>query len=317
MIAMTETTQTAKCPVVSVIVTTKNRAPLLREALDSVDRARSEHYELDVIVVDDGSTDDTANVVAGYRVKVIRTDGVGMARARNLGLEAATGDFVTFLDDDDVWLPGNIASQLDEFERHPEYAAVHGQSQLMQFDGTPYGAPVPNGPLPSGQIFESLLSYMPQVATVLTRTWAAHEAGGMDVTLNGDTDWDWLLRIAWRHQIGRIDRAVMLFRQREKMDLELSWRRYLATICVFRRHARKLPLATRIKAVRTELKHRGQWCSSFFNSALGSWRCGNRAHAVRAFFCAAASSPLHLAVCCGRAMRRHMSQVHGAINSAN
>lgn len=291
-------------PIVSVIVTTKNRSALLQQALDSVMRARDSRYDLQLIVVNDGSTDDTESVLSRYPVTVIRTEGIGMARARNLGLAAATGDFVTLLDDDDIWLPDNIVHHLEMFERHPEYAAVHGQSQLAHADATPFGDPVPAGPLSSGMIFESLLGYMPQVATVLTRLSAAREAGDMDVTLTGDTDWDWLLRIAWRHPIGRFEKPVMLFRQRDGMNLELAWRRAPATFRVFRRHARRLPPLQRLRAARVLLRHRGHWASGFFDHALDCWRRGESAEALKAFSFAARTSPAHTAVLAARRLGR-------------
>src|SRR5262245_28585882 len=95
-------------PKVSVVLTTKNRLPLLRLAVESVFAARCDRYELELIVVDDGSTDGTLEYLDGIEAKIIRAGGVGMARARNTGMRAATGDFVTLLDDDDVWLPNNV-----------------------------------------------------------------------------------------------------------------------------------------------------------------------------------------------------------------
>src|SRR5687767_9669148 len=132
---------------VSVIITTKNRSKQLGQALDSVYSVKSPKLELEVIVIDDGSNDDTAEVVARYPARRIRTEGIGMAPARNVGLKAATGDFVTLLDDDDVWLPTNMVAQLDLFEQRPELGAVHAQSQLADFDMRPFGDPVPGGPL--------------------------------------------------------------------------------------------------------------------------------------------------------------------------
>jgi glycosyltransferase involved in cell wall biosynthesis len=268
----------------------------LREAIESVLRARSERYTLELLVVDDGSTDETADVLARYPVTVHRTPGIGMARARNVGLHAAQGDFVTLLDDDDVWLPENVVTQLDEFERHPEYASVHAQSQLMEYDGTPFGEPVPAGPLSSGWLFEELLSYMPQVATILTRASAAREAGDMDPTLTGDTDWDWLLRIAFKHPMGRVEKPVMLFRQRQSQNEDFAWRRYPATSRIFRRHAQKLPLGKRAKLEAVLWKHRGQWSSNFVGIARAHLASGDKRRALRSTYYALRASPVHVAL---------------------
>lgn len=298
---MSDAAASKACPTVSVIITTRNRVTFLQEAIDSVLAARSSRYALELIVVNDGSTDGTSELLARYpMIKVIDTKGVGMAPARNIGLRAATGDFVTLLDDDDTWLPNNIVRHLELFERHPEYAAVHGQSQLVEFDGKPFGSPVPAGPLASGHVFEDLLSYMPQVATVLTRMSAAREAGDMDPTLTGDTDWDWLLRIAYRHPIGRFEEPVMNFRQRNTTQEDLAWRRFPATIRIFDQHVRKLPLSKRAKLSLVLLRHRGQWCSSFMGYARDRFAQGERRRALRNVYYALRASPLHTASICLR-----------------
>jgi glycosyltransferase involved in cell wall biosynthesis len=280
-----------------VIITTRNRAPLLRDAIESVLAARSDRYELDLVVVNDGSTDETERVLGDYSCRVIRTTGIGMARARNEGLRAARGDFVTLLDDDDVWLPENIVTQLDVFEQHPEYGAVHAQSQLVHFDKSPFGEPVPKGPLPSGWIFEELLGYFPQVATILTRASVAREAGDLDPNLTGDTDWDWLLRIARKYPIGRVEKAVMLFRQREdKPDEELAWKRFPATIRIFRQHTRELAVWQRIRLERTLWRHRGGWSWGFLQLARAHRTRGDRERARRSMYYAVRASLPHAVV---------------------
>ena len=122
-----------------------------------------------------------------------------MARARSIGLAAARGEFFGLLDDDDVFLPTAISTQLEVFERHPEFAAVHAQAYMVTPDLERFAAPFPAGPLESGMILHRLLSYFPQVGTILTRLDIAREAGDFDESLSGDNDWDWLLRIAHRH----------------------------------------------------------------------------------------------------------------------
>lgn len=101
-------------PLISVIVPTYNRAVLLREAIDSVRRQTYRHWEL--IVVDDGSTDDTPALLDGLdepRLRVLRSEHTGHpGRVRNAGLAMARGEYVAFLDDDDLWQPGKLAVQV-------------------------------------------------------------------------------------------------------------------------------------------------------------------------------------------------------------
>jgi glycosyltransferase involved in cell wall biosynthesis len=286
---------------VSVIITTRNRSKYLKQAIESVLAVHNEKFELEVIVVDDGSTDDTPEVLKQYPVVHLRTSGIGMANARNTGLKAAKGDFVTLLDDDDMWLPNNIAAHIALFEQHPEYGAVHAQSQLVNYDNTPFGDPVPAGPLPSGWVFEELLTYWPQVGTILTRAVVAREVGDLDPTLSGDTDWDWLLRVARRYPIGRIEQPVLLFRQRGTAEEELSWRRFPAMLTIFHRHTKPLGFIKRIKLQPILWRHRGWWASNFLDYARVNYTKGERRRAYRSLYYAFRCSPPHAIIGCLRA----------------
>lgn len=104
---------------VSVVIPTYNRGALLGEALESVLAQGSAIGE--IIVVDDGSTDDTPSVLAGYCgqhsiVRVVRQPNSGESRARNAGIRLAVGEFVAFLDSDDAWLPEKLSRQLPLFD---------------------------------------------------------------------------------------------------------------------------------------------------------------------------------------------------------
>jgi glycosyltransferase involved in cell wall biosynthesis len=116
-------------PLVSVIVPTFNRATVLRDALESVVRQDVPHVE--TIVVDDGSTDGTAAVVASWpqAVHYVRQPHRGAAAARNAGVARATGRFIAFLDSDDVWLPGKMQAELAVFEANAGVDAVISDSE--------------------------------------------------------------------------------------------------------------------------------------------------------------------------------------------
>jgi glycosyltransferase involved in cell wall biosynthesis len=116
-----------KSPHVSVIVPAYRAARTIRRALDSVLSQTVPAAE--IIVVDDGSPDDQAAVVAGYgdRVRLIRKANGGAASARNAGIETACGDFLAFLDADDYWEPVKLERQLSVFQRHSALALVAGR----------------------------------------------------------------------------------------------------------------------------------------------------------------------------------------------
>jgi glycosyltransferase involved in cell wall biosynthesis len=111
-------------PLYSVVVPTYNRAALLGEALDSI--LAQEGPKLEILVVDDGSTDDTARLAGAYgdRIVYLHQERQGPAAARNLGVARARGDWIAVLDSDDLWLPGKAAAELALFTSHPELDAL-------------------------------------------------------------------------------------------------------------------------------------------------------------------------------------------------
>jgi glycosyltransferase involved in cell wall biosynthesis len=117
-------------PVVSCIVPVFNGEQYLREALESV--LAQTYRSLEVIVADDGSTDGTAAIVASYgdRVRHLRQDNAGAPAARNLGLQAARGDLIAFLDADDLWQQDKLARQVARFAARPdlEVSVTHIQN---------------------------------------------------------------------------------------------------------------------------------------------------------------------------------------------
>lgn len=120
---------------ISVIVPTYNRAHLLGAAIASVYAQTCQDFEL--IVVDDGSTDDTARVVGQFdhRLKYLRTDHVGVARARNLGMASASGEFICYLDSDDLYYAHKLAAQLAYLRRHPDTVMVYTEFSAFDADG--------------------------------------------------------------------------------------------------------------------------------------------------------------------------------------
>ena len=284
-------------PLVSVIIPTRNRAELLSQALESalaVGTANADRFTLEILVIDDGSSDDTAQVARRYPVQLLQAENAhGASAARNVGLAKARGDFITFLDDDDVWLPANVGTQLTWLERHPAAGAAFGLAQRTTPDLAPLGDPVPEGSPVSGWVFEQLLTFWPQLGTILVRAEAARAAGPFDVSLLAGEDWDWLLRIAKRWPIGWIEMPLMLFRQRASTDVVMMQWRLRDALLVFRRHTRSLPLPQRLRLERILIRHRGWFASHFVMAARASEQAGKPADARYALRCAWSASPLH------------------------
>jgi glycosyltransferase involved in cell wall biosynthesis len=288
---------------VSVIIPTRNRSALLKEAIESVLAVCRDGFELEVLVVDNGSTDDTATTAAAYPVRYLSIGAQGASAARNAGLAAASGNYIAFLDDDDLWLPNNIAPQLQAFREHPEYGAVFAQTQLTDEHNVPYGDPVPEGPLSSGWIFDDMLYYWPQLGAVVVRAGVAREIGDFDRSLQSEEEWDWLLRIAQRYQIGRVQVPVMLFRQRGYGDEAVAWRRLPDTIKVFHRHTRRFSIQSRVRLQKIIWGHRGWYAANFIYSARHHASSGARLRALRCLRYALATSPAHAVLVLVRSLR--------------
>jgi len=114
---------------VSVVIPAHNSRKYIAPALDSILVQR--HRPLEILVVDDGSTDSTAQIVREYgpQVRLIEQDQRGHPAARNTGIRAAVGEFVAFLDHDDLWSPDKLERQLASFERNPSLDLVFGHIQ--------------------------------------------------------------------------------------------------------------------------------------------------------------------------------------------
>jgi glycosyltransferase involved in cell wall biosynthesis len=134
------TSKTASEPRVSIILATYNRAGLLPRAIDSVLRQTFSDWEL--LIIDDGSTDETKALVDTYsrddrRIRYICQENSGLALARNTGISAASGDYITFLDSDDAYMEDHLWLRLDYLRVHPDIDFIHGGAEVIGPDTVP------------------------------------------------------------------------------------------------------------------------------------------------------------------------------------
>lgn len=121
---------------VSVIIPTYNRAHYLCEAIESILHQDIRDCQIEIVVVDDGSTDNTKAVLKKYgnRIRYIYQDNGGAGLARNRGIDEATGEWISFLDSDDRWLPEKLTLQFKVLDAFPGYNAIH--SEFLIFNAT-------------------------------------------------------------------------------------------------------------------------------------------------------------------------------------
>ena len=204
-------------PKVSVIIPAYNHARFLGEAIGSVLAQSFQDFEL--IVVDDGSIDNTKEVAASFqdnRVRYIHQQNRGVAAAQNVGVRNSSGEYVAILGADDVWLPRKLELQVELLDSRPEIALVCSDFYIFDdrtgavlgrfWHNEPFGYRV-NAEKASRRPLTEMLSrgcfIAPQVAMV--RRWVFNEVGCFDESLRAYEDWDMFVRIVQRFAIGTID----------------------------------------------------------------------------------------------------------------
>lgn len=200
---------------VSVIVPTRDRPALLREALASIRAIETPALRFEILVGDNGKDPASRAAADEFGAVHIPVQRAGAGAARNAGLKVAAGEFIAFLDDDDVWLPDNIADHLAMMRARPDVEAVFGQITTTDMELKPTGEPWPKAGFDGDKLVREMLSgYYPQLGATVVRASAAKDVGLFDEGLLGDQDWDWQLRIARRRKAGFTPTPSVLFRQR-------------------------------------------------------------------------------------------------------
>ncbi|MCU1249659.1 MAG: glycosyl transferase family 2 [Edaphobacter sp.] len=213
-----------KQPLTSVVIPAYNAEPFLERTLRSA--FRQTHSNLEVIVVDDGSTDKTraiaeAAATTDDRVRIISVPNGGVAKARNIGIAEANGEFVAFLDADDLWHPTKIELQVAAMSRgsgDDQPAAVYTLTRTIDTEDRVTGSG--GRVVLSGYCFARHLYAKPvgNGSSILVRREAAIAAGGFDPAwaaggIGGCEDLDFELRIAAKYAITAIGLYLVGYRQ--------------------------------------------------------------------------------------------------------
>lgn len=199
---------------ISVVIPTYNYGRFIREAIDS---ALSQTYPpLEVIVVDDGSTDDTPQVLASYgdRIRAIRQENQGVGAARNAGIAAARGEYIAFLDSDDILKPTKLERDVARFEANPAIGLVHCGAESFGNDGRTISVSMTGL---EGWVAPELLGLDREVITapgsgIAVPKRVAEEIGGYDARLQPSEDWDFCYRIAVRYRVAFVPEVLVKYR---------------------------------------------------------------------------------------------------------
>jgi glycosyltransferase involved in cell wall biosynthesis len=198
-------------PQVSVIIPTYNRAALVAAAVASV-KAQT-YRDFEIIVVDDGGDDGTfATLTAAGDLRVLRqARRRGVAAARNLGVSAARGEWLAFLDSDDLWLPAKLARQIFLLEGQPDLLICQTDETWVR-RGVRVNKPLGHRKV-AGRIFlPSLERCMISPSAVILKRRLFEDHGGFDETLAAAEDYDLWLRLTWRYEVGLVDEPLVIKR---------------------------------------------------------------------------------------------------------
>lgn len=197
-------------PLVSVVIPTRDRPAFLREAIASV--LGQTYRNLEIVIVDDGSNPAIPGGVSDRRVRVLRNERpLGVARARNVGLAAARGDYVAFMDDDDQWADCKIASQIASFVESTAAAWSACGAIIIDARGAMIGAQR----LESGRDVASTIlagNVIPGGGSgVLAEVAAVRALGGFDERFSVFADWDMWIRLAQHSPMTVVDRPLVAY----------------------------------------------------------------------------------------------------------
>jgi glycosyltransferase involved in cell wall biosynthesis len=203
-------------PRVSIIIPTYNRARLIRHTINSALAQTYQDYE--IIVVDDGSTDDTLSVLSefGNKIKAISQShsGGGGAKARNTGISVANGELIAFLDSDDLWLPTKLEKQINEINKMLGLLWVYSDSEIFDSDsGKTLFLISQKQKLYEGDVLKTLLlrDFIPTPSHIVHRV-VLDKVGGFWHSKKG-TDWDMHLRIAANYPIKLVPEPLTRIRK--------------------------------------------------------------------------------------------------------
>jgi glycosyltransferase involved in cell wall biosynthesis len=258
--------RSARCPRVSAVITSFNYGRYLAGAIESV--LAQTYPNLEVVVVDDGSTDETPAVAARFAARGVRyvyQPNAGAADARNTGARLTTAPLLAFLDADDEWLPDKIARQVAHLHTHPEIALVSSHadacSENMQFESVVHAAR-----MPAGWILESLLvrNVVLNPTCVLVRREALERVGGFS-DLDKWEDWDTWLRLSKLYPIGFIPESLAKVRRHQRgLSPQDGYEHLALDRVIFERHADGVDRAWR----RAILRRRARSVSYFHFARL-------------------------------------------------
>lgn len=280
-------------PLVSVVIPAYNGARYIAEAVESVYKQSYDNWEL--IVIDDGSTDNTRAVLDPYmaRIRYSYQENKGTPAARNAGVAEAKGELIAFLDNDDLWLPEKLELQVQAIQRWPECALVFTDGKIFSDRGIRRHSVISRrldewirecrtaDPLViKGWLTREFyyLNHISSASSVLVSRECIESIGSFDETIDVADDYDLWLRIALRYPVLFLPSCLYLWRERDDSKSgpvpERMPRWTEASIKVIEKHLHAAPGEIR-QAIRVHLSRMYWYCGrTYFD--LDKFRASRR-----------------------------------------
>jgi GT2 family glycosyltransferase len=201
-------------PLVSVIIPAYNAERTLLATVDSVQNQTLDNIE--IIIINDGSTDRTGKTIEKLndpRIKAFSCENGGVSVARNRGIAHTTGEFIAFIDADDLWTPDKLERQLAALKAHPEAAVAYSWTQTIDERG--HWLHRYHSVFVEGDVYTEILvnNFVSNGSNVLVRREAILSVGGFDSTLKLCEDWDFYIRLAAKYHFVVVPDWQILYRQ--------------------------------------------------------------------------------------------------------
>lgn len=240
-------------PKVSVVIPSYNCAKYLPEAINSVLKQSFRNYE--IIVVDDGSTDNTKEILNSFngKIKYLFQQNSGHSIARNNAISKASGKYVAFLDADDIWLPNKLMEQIEFLDAAPDVGMVHSNIIFIDENGKHMNYPMRNNKFLSGKIFNYLLTRKAHISspTVVIRKECLDKIGLFDENLTrlGSEDRDLWLRITKEYEVKYLDKPLAYYRIRKNSQSSNSEKMFLGRLYTLKKIFYKYDLSFWLKSL--------------------------------------------------------------------
>ena len=223
-------------PLISVIIPVSNGERTIKETIDSV--LNQTFLDFELIVINDGSQDSTLKIVSSIldpRLKVFSYPNAGLAATRNRGVSHASGEYISFIDADDLWTPDKLEAQFKALQANPQAAVAYSWTDWIDESGQFLR---PGGHISvKGDVFATLLvrDFVESGSNPLIRTEALAEVGGFDESLPAVEDWDMWLRLAAGYEFVCVPSPQILYRVSSSSMSSNVWKMEAGSLQVIER----------------------------------------------------------------------------------